>query len=371
MRFGVSGWRLSGQPLGVARYTEYILRYWQDMLEPSDDPTVYVCEALAPNRARYFNRYKFQIVRPRLTNALWENLLLPRYAKDLEVLFGPTYTLPLTYRGRSVVAIHSADEAGKTFPEWRYLPFEQKYKLAARKADRVIVNSYTVKNGIMELYGISPDKIDVIGLAADEAFQPIDDQDLLRSTRLKYVGGDRPYILMVGGLSKRRNIPSLMAAFSNLKKETHIPHALLLVGPNRANLPLDSLARELDISDSFFHVVGRIADHRELVPVYNAADVYILPSSSEGFSLTLIEAMSCGKPVITVNRAALGEVAKGYGVTLEEPTIEAITEALHRILSDSAWRQDVSRKCLERARMFSWKSTARQTLDVLRQVATN
>ena len=371
MRFGVSGWRLSGQPLGVARYTEYILQYWQDMLEPSDDPTVFVCEPLTPNRARRFSRYKFQVVKPRLTNALWENLLLPRYAKDLEVLFGPTYTLPLTYRGRSVVAIHSADEVGKRFPEWRNVSFEQKYKFAARKADKVIVNSQTVKQGIMELYGISPDKIEVIELAADEAFQPISDHELLRSTRLKYIGADRPYILMVGGLSKRRNIPLLMSAFSILKKEVHIPHALLLVGPNRANLPLQQLARELDISDSFVHTVGRIADHRELVPVYNAADVFILPSSSEGFSLTLIEAMSCGTPVITVNRAALGEFAKGYGLTMEEPTVEAITEALYSVLTNSELRQDVSRKCLERARMFSWQLTARRTLEVLRQVAKN
>ena len=75
--------------------------------------------------------------------------------------------------------------------------------------------------------------------------------------------------------------------------------------------------------------------------------------------------------MITVNRAALGEFAKGYGLTMEEPTVEAITEALYSVLTNSELRQDVSRKCLERARMFSWELTARRTLEVLRQVAKN
>ncbi len=369
MKLGVSAWRLSGQPLGVGRYTEYLLRYWQRMLEPSDDVTVFVCEPWVPNGARRFDRYTFKAVQPRLTNALWENLLLPWHAKGLDVLFGPSYTLPLTYRGRTVAAIHSADEVGKRLPEWRYLTHEQKHRFAAWKADKVIVNAQSVKEGVMACYGIGPEKIEVIGLAADEAFQPVDDPELLRSTRTKYLGADRPYILFVGGLSVRRNIPTLLTAFSILKKEAKIPHALLLVGPNRANIPVKRLTEKLEIGDSVFHTVGRIADHRELVAVYNAADVFVLPSSSEGFSLTLIEAMSCGTPVITVNRAALGEVAKGYALTLEEPTVEAIAEALHQVLSNSELKQALRTRCLARAREFSWEQTARRTLDVLRKVA--
>src|SRR5262245_64663562 len=105
MKLGVSAWRLSGQPLGVSRYTEYILQHWQRMLAPSDEVTVFVCEPWPLNGSNHFERYKFQTIRPRLTNALWENLLLPRYATGLDVLFSPSYTLPLRYRGRTVVAI--------------------------------------------------------------------------------------------------------------------------------------------------------------------------------------------------------------------------------------------------------------------------
>ena len=370
MKLGISGWRLSTQPLGVVRYTEYLLQYWQGMLAPSDDATVFVCQPWTPGRADRFARFTVRQVRPRLTNALWENLLLPRHAKNLDVLFGPSYTLPLLYKGRSVVAIHSVDEVQPgALPFWHELTYSQKYRLSCHRADKVVVNAVSTKDRVCERYGIAENKIEVIGLAADDTFRPIHDQELLRATRRKYVAGDRPYILFVGGLSTRRNIPVLLTAFSRLKQELRIPHALLLVGPNRGDVPLERLADELHISDSVFHTVGRFADHLELVSIYNAADVFILPSISEGFSLTLIEAMRCGVPVITVNRAALGEVARGYALTLEEPTVEAVADALGRVLTNVELQQTLRANSLKRAGQYSWELTARNTLAVLRDVA--
>lgn len=369
MRIGVSGWRLSGQALGVSRYTEYLLKNWQGMLGPADDLTLFVSAPLSDARTAAFGRATVKEIRPRLTNALWENLLLPRHATGIDVMFGPSYTLPLTYSGRSVVAIHSADEAGKRVPDWRRVTFELKYKLSARKADRVIVNANTVKQGVVESYGIPASKVDVVWLAADGAFRPLDDPDLMRATRIKFLGADRPYIVFVGGLSARRNVPMLLRAFSILKSTDKIPHALLLVGPNRGNVPLEQLVSELRIGDSVVQTDGRFADHRELVAVYNAADVYVNPSSSDGFSLTLIEAMSCGTPVITINGSALGEVAHGHAVTLETPELDALTHALRQVLGNPDFRRSVGRRCLERSRDFSWDKTARQTLDVLRAVA--
>ena len=308
-------------------------------------------------------------MRPRLTNALWENLLLPRAAKDLDVLFGPSYTLPLTYSGRSVVAIHSADEAGKLFPNWKYWSHEQKYKWSARKANRVIVNAHAVKAGIMKLYGIPAEKIDVVWLAAGEAFRPLSDPELARDTRKRFLGADRPYVLFVGGLSKRRNVPMLMAAFGALKKRVNVPHALLLVGPNRSNIPLAALAAEYGITDSYVQTDGRFGKHQELAAVYNAADVFVLPSSSEGYSLTTAEAIACGTPIITVNRAGLGEMAEGYALTIAEPRVDLLSDALYQLLTNEALRQRVGARCLERSKVFSWESTARRTLEILRDVA--
>lgn len=370
MRVGVSAWRLSGQRLGVARYIEYLLKYWSTMLEEEDRCTLYVHEPADTALLDLSSAYDARLVRPRLTNALWENLLLPFSARNLDVLFGPSYTLPLAYRGRSVVSIHSVDEVQPgAHSLWHQLTYTQKYRLSCRRADRVIVNAVSTKERVHEAYGVPEAKIDVIWLGADDGFQPVDNPDLLRATRIRLVGADRPYVLFAGGLSRRRNVPMLLEAFGILKREEKIPHALLLFGPNRSKLPLDDLTRRFGIENDVVQTDGRVAHHHELVPVYGAADLFVLPSSSEGFSLTLAEAMSCGVPVVTVNRAALGEVAYGYACTIEEPRVDALAGAMYSVLSDENRSRELRAKSLERAKSMRWRETARRTLDVLRRVA--
>ena len=231
------------------------------------------------------------------------------------------------------------------------------------------MNSHSTAQRVQELYGVPPDKIEVIWLGADHAFRPLDDEELLRQTRVRYFGGDRPYILFAGGLSRRRNVPMLLEAFSLLKQRYRIPHGLLFVGPNRGQIPLAALGERLGISGSVVQTDGVFASHHELVPIYNAADLYVLPSSSDGFSLTLAEAMSCGTPVVTVNVAALGEVAHGYGLTIEVPEVEALAAAMYKVISDPGTSRTLRAASLERARLLRWDSTAQRTLDVLRQVA--
>ena len=126
----------------------------------------------------------------------------------------------------------------------------------------------------------------------------------------------------------------LIEAFSILKRREGIPHALLLFGANRDGTPFREVAERCGVSDSVFQTDGRVTEHRELAEVYNAASVYVLPSSSEGFSLTLAEALSCGTPAITVNCASLGEVAHGYALTIDTPNLEDLTEAIGSVLRD-------------------------------------
>jgi glycosyltransferase involved in cell wall biosynthesis len=370
VRLGVNARRLSGQRLGVARYIEYMLKHWNGMVMPSDSVTLYVREPLGDGAPERSDVFTIKVLQPRLTGLLWESLLLSRHAQGLDVLFSPSYSLPLTYRGRSVLAIHSLNEAQSgTHPWWYHVTYRQIYRLSAQKAHRVIVPSQSTKEDMQEHYRIPGEKIEVIPLGVDGSFHPVEDVDLLRSTRHRYLGADRPYILFVGKLSQRRNIPTLLAAFSALKKREGIPHSLLLVGPNHLDLPVQQLGTELGIGDSLIQIDGRFADHRELVSVYNAADLFINPSSYEGFSLPLVEAMACGVPVVTVNRAALREIADGCALTVEEPTVETLADAMHRALNDRDLRQELRARGLRRARDFRWEDTARRTLDILRLVA--
>lgn len=371
MHIGVSAWRLHGQRYGIGRYIEYLLRHWTAMIEPGDRVTIFTRSPLDMRALGLSPAFTNHVIQPALTNALWENLLLPRAAAATDVLFGPSYTLPLFYRGPSVVTIHSVDEAAGVHSLWHRLTYTQKYKLSARRATRVITNAASTSERVHATYGIPAGKISTIWLGADEAFRPIDDDALLRQTRVRLLGSDRPYILFVGGLSQRRNVPLLIEAFSRLKKRAGIPHALLLFGANRGGVPFREVAERCGVSDSVIQTDGRVAEHRELAAVYNAASVYVLPSSSDGFSLTLAEALSCGTPAITVNCAALGEVAHGYALTIDTPNLEELTDAIGSVLSDPAKAEQLRAKGLERARELRWDLTARRTLDVLRQVASH
>jgi glycosyltransferase involved in cell wall biosynthesis len=129
------------------------------------------------------------------------------------------------------------------------------------------------------------------------------------------------------------------------------------------------MARDLGISDSVVQTDGKVDDHREVVAVYNAADVYVYPSSYDGFSLTVVEAMACGVPVIMADRAALREIASGGSALLiSEPTVDELSRAIEQVLFDRDLRQQLSRRGIERARSLTLRETARGTLEVLRKV---
>jgi glycosyltransferase involved in cell wall biosynthesis len=169
--------------------------------------------------------------------------------------------------------------------------------------------------------------------------------------------------------STRRNIPILIEAFATVKRRTKLPHALLLVGPNHVGVPLDDLIARHGVTGDVIQTDGKFASHLEVPPIYASADLYVNASSYEGFSMTLVEALSCGTPVVTVNRAALAEIAAGAAEFVEEPTPDALADAIERVLTDQALSRSLGDRGYRRADAFRWNVTARQTLDVLRRVA--
>ncbi len=370
MKLGISGWRLGSMRLGVARYTEYMIKEWSSLMAPPDEMVVFLHSETNDEWPDSNIPITKKVLPPKLTNALWENIWLPWQSKNIDILFGPTYTLPLIYPGKKVVSIHSVDEAVDGIYSLRYyLTYKQKYRLSCETADIVVTNAHSTKERIISEYGIPEEKIRVIWLGVDEKFKCLEDHEKNSETRIKYFGEDAPYVLMVGGLSKRRNIPTLMESFSIVKKREHLPHKLFLVGPNRAGLDLESLAEKFGITNCFKQIDGNISSHDELIPIYNAADLYVLPSLTEGFSLTLAEAMACGLPVITANSSSLGEVANGYGYTLDKPNdVEELSQALTEILINDDLKKNLKLKSLERASSLRWRTTAKNTLDVLREL---
>jgi glycosyltransferase involved in cell wall biosynthesis len=369
MRFGVIARRFLGKPFGIGRYIEYLLKHWDSVKEPGDSFRLYVPEPVPAGRIQLSEAFSFEVVGPAIQGILWENVVLPRTASDVDVLFGPSYTIPLRYRKPTVVATHSVNEAQPgAHPWWYDLTYSRWYRQSAKRADRVIVPSLSTLGDVKKWYGIPEGKIDIVREGVDASFQPVTDAEVLRRTREKYFGRDRPYLLFVGKMSQRRNIPNLIRALGRLRRERHVPHGLLLMGPNVLEQPLDAIIAEEGLADDVVQLDEQFPNHVDITRVYSAADAYVYPSSYDGFSLTVVEALACGTPVVAPDRAALSEILDGCAVLIEEPTVDQLTEAIGRALFDEALRSELVRKGIERTRELRWEQTAKGTLDVMRKV---
>ncbi len=371
MRIAFNGQRFAGQRLGVGRYLEYLLRHWATMLTEDEAVSVFVRRPLEADLTGLHPRITPVLLESSMSGIPWENLRLRGPASHCDVLFCPAYTAPVGYRGRLVVATHSVNEARPGVESWAFTQTYAKLnRYCARLADHVIVPAECTRDELMRHYGIAADRIAVVAQGADDAFQPVDDPQALRAVRQRYFGGDRPYILFVGKLSERRNIPMLLRAFAQLRQIERIPHGLLLFGPNHKGLPLVRLCEELGITDDVIQTDGQVAHHTDLVPIYCAADVFVHPSEFEGWSMTTVEALACGTAVVASDRGGVGEVARGHALMLENPSVDALAAAIAKVLNDGALRTKLQYLARERGRALRWAVTTRQTLDVIRGVAT-
>jgi glycosyltransferase involved in cell wall biosynthesis len=367
MNLAINGLRLMGRRCGVGRYIEYLLRYWAGMKPPFDRVILYTPGAIEdPVILPDFVEHR--IIRSFRSYSYWEQVALPRRHDPKDLLFCPSYVAPLAARGKIALTHHGSYEA---IPE--AFPFLERWKsrlifqLSAMRADSLITVSQSSKANIIKFYGIAPEKIKVIHVGVDPSFRPLTESDPLKQTREKYLGADRPYILFVGKLSKRRNIPQMIAAFARVKKKHRIPHALLIIGPDPIGQNVPRLAREQEVGDSVFH--HEFASHEELIFVYNAAELFMYPSSYEGFGMPVIEAMACGVPTITLSNSSLLESAEGAAYLAEDGSVDQLYSALEAVLFSPALRERMRADGIDRAKDFGWEPIARQTLDALAEVA--
>ena len=367
MRLGIDAHRLCGRRLGVGRYLEYLLKHWKQP-HPFDSIELYAPCAIDPGTVASGDRLRFVSFGGSLPLFFFHNLLMSRHARDLDLLFCPAYFAPVDYRAPYVVTHHGSYEAiQQSFPWWHRYRYSFFYAQAARRARHVITVSESSKRDIVRFYGVAPDRIHVIYYGVDEAFTAVRDAERVARLKEEIGAGDRPIVLYVGKLSARRSIGPLLEAFADVRKSRRLPHLLVLVGPNHLGVPLDREVRRLGFDGSFRHL--DYMGHDCLPTLYQAADVFVYPSTYEGFGMPVVEAMASGTPVITLDNTAFRETAAGAAYLAPEGTVDELRRALDTVLTNPALRQDLSQKGIERARRFSWVRTATETLDVLTDAA--
>jgi glycosyltransferase involved in cell wall biosynthesis len=222
---------------------------------------------------------------------------------------------------------------------------------AVRQATRVLTLSFASARNIAQL-GASADRIDVVPLGVDAAvFRP----GLTGGRELVGARGedDRPYIVSVASLARRKNLPMLRDAVARLARRG-FPHRLVLVTQRSGDGtdPTAALA-ELRSGDGRPPVIFQDVSENDLAAIVSGAAAFCMPSSFEGFGLPSLEALACGVPVIVSDRGALPEVVADAGIIIE-PTVEGVEQALARVIEDQDLACSLREKGRQRAETFTW-----------------
>ena len=167
--------------------------------------------------------------------------------------------------------------------------------------DAVITDSICSKADIIRYLGVQPKEVTVVPLGVNSCFHPVSVEEI--AMVLVRQGISSPYILFVGAIDKRRNLPRLMQAYARLRREGE-QRPLVIIGARRgpsSTIALELISQGIEMSVVF---LGHVADH-DLPALYGGADLFVFPSLYEGFGLPPLEAMACGTPVVCSNAASL------------------------------------------------------------------
>lgn len=271
-----------------------------------------------------------------------------------------------------VASIHdlSFEHLPQTFKRRSRTQLRLTVRRSARRAARIVTLSEHTRRDIVDTYDVAEDRISVIPLAAPAHFGPVSNEKELQQVRNKYgIAGD--YILSVGSIQPRKNLPRLVRAYASLRKKRpkgKLPK-LVLVGKCAwlYDETLNTL-KETGMEESVI-LTGYVPES-DLPALYSGAVCFVYPSYFEGFGLPPLEAMKCGTPVIAGNRTSLPEVVGDAGLLLDPFDIDSLAHAIEQLVDNSDLRQQLRVKGLARARMFDWRETARLTLDVYNQVVS-
>jgi glycosyltransferase involved in cell wall biosynthesis len=261
-----------------------------------------------------------------------------------------------------VVTIHDAIPWRN--PEWftRANAFQQRLLVSrtARHATRVITDSHSSKDDLVNLVGLDPDRVDVIHLGVSSAFSPtLRDREWLEQ-RFNIAG---PVVLSVGTPEPRKNLISTLRAFEQVRRT--IPEATLLLVGDAGWRSAEADAYLAQAGPSVVRA-GRV-EFTELTVLYASADCFLFPSLREGFGLPPLEAMASGTPVVCSNAPSLPEVVGDASLTTDPNDVHGLASAVIDVLSDTKRAADLRQRGLEQSNLFTWERTVDLTVETYRR----
>ena len=373
MKIEITAWQLAPEITGTDRFAYNVLRELQAI--DGDNSYQINCRVgntyipsvvTAPNFRVVFHK------RARRSDPLalpWHAARAIKRRRARPDLFFSFHNLAAPLLKVSPTVVSALDFVPLVFPEQYHpgLPRRAVYRAlvekAVRDADHFIAISDFSKSDLVKRFGVDPERVTVMRLAAEPIFRPVDDPAARERVREKY-GLPPRFILTVGSTEPRKNVVTAVRAYERLPGDVRGELTLVVTGNPWHGLSAASWAID---ERANVHFAGYV-DHDDMPAVYSTAEAFVFPSLYEGFGMPPLEAMACGTPVVCSNATALPEVAEGAALMVDPLDVDALGAAIERALEPQV-ADDLRGRGLARAATFSWSSTARSLLDVFRAVA--
>ncbi len=303
---------------------------------------------------------------------LWEQWALPRAVKKykVELLHCTSNTAPLRCRVPLVLTLHDIifleprDKQNHSLYQnmgWLYRRLDVPRILD--KCRRIITVSDFERENIISRLNIDGNRVVRIYNGYNEWFRPVEDAEEIYK---KYMP-ERGFLFFLGNTDPKKNTERTLVAYSQYLEKSTVKRPLLMADLDRSFL--DGIIQRNGIENirQHIHMPGYIPN-ADLPYIYGAAFAFLYTSLRESFGIPLLEGMACGVPVVTSNTSSMPEIGGSEAILTDPTKAEDICAALLKLETDQRYYDEKKRVGLERAKMFSWRSTAEQLLELYREV---
>lgn len=280
-------------------------------------------------------------------------------------------TLPSNVSGNNVVTVHDLTPLvfKNEFPAG--IRGEIKWQIQKRRLKRagaIITDSNSSRKDINKFTKIDNSKIHVVYLAAASYFKQISEEK--KREIIKKFNLPEDFVLYVGDVTWNKNLPGLIEAIGKTGSHLVVAGAAFASESfDRSNPWNKDLTKSQELAKKNKRIISTgFVNNDELVALYNAAKLFVMPSFYEGFGLPVLEAMSCGCPVVTTKMGSLSEVAGQAAYFVDPNDIDSIASGITRVMGNIDFREELSKKGLEQSKKFSWEKTAQDTIDVYKEI---
>ena len=313
---------------------------------------------------------------------IWEQIALPKAAKKYgcEILHctsntAPIFTdIPLITILHDIIYMESSYTKILTGSATSYQKFGNVYRKlivprVVKNSDKIVTVSHFEKNRIAEFFDMTGDnRLTAIYNGVSTHFKPVTNETELKRVKEKYHLPNN-FFFFLGNTDPKKNTKGTLKAFSNFLKQSKSDYKLVMLDYDTNEL--EKLLDEIGDKQLINHIVltGYVIN-TDLPAIYSLSKIFLYPSLRESFGIPMLEAMGCGVPVITSNTSSMPEVSGDAAHIINPYNPEEITQGIIKILADKEYYNELSKKGIERNKLFSWKNMAKQVLVLYNEIKT-